>query len=275
MKKFKNNIEWYEKMAEFIKNSFWDILKFKIKNEKNISAIFLAGAPGAWKTEFLETIFTDLKDNFIVIDVDKYRNLFKWYNWDNANNFQNGSVKVADKVLKFCFKNNLNFIFDWTFRNFNKIKENFWQCKKYNRKSLITLIYQEPRISFYYTFLRKLKKKRNVPIDIFIDWFYGSIQNVFKAKKDFHNLDLIIAHKKYSFLDKDKWIFKIDYDTNNIYDFCNKYRIDYKKWKFKNIENLKLDISKYNNILIKKNLSKWNLYLEAKLWAIEKIFKSF
>ncbi len=275
MTKFNNNTDWYIEMADYIINSFWDIWKYKIRHIKSISALFLAWAPWAWKTEFLDTIFKDLKENFIVIDIDIYRNLFDWYNWENSDEFQKWSVKVADKILSFCFKNNLNFVFDGTFRNFNKIKENFWQCEKYNRKSLITLIFQEPRVSFYYTFLRKIKKKRNVPITIFIDWFYSSIENVFKAISIFDNVDLIIAHKIYSFLDKDKWVFKIDYKTNNINNFCEKYRILYKKWEFKNRENLKLDIIKYNNILLQEKLEKGNLYLKTKIWAIEKFFKSF
>lgn len=273
--KFENNIEWYEKMANSIISSFWDIKKFKIKNKRNISAIFLAWAPWAGKTEFLDTIFTSLKNNFIVIDIDKYRKLFKWYNWDNANEFQNSSVKVANKILKFCFKNNLNFIFDWTFRNYNKVKENFWQCQKYWRNTIINLIYQEPRISFFYTFLRKLEKKRNVPIDVFIDWFYDSIENVFRVIKDFNNSTLIIAYKKYSILNKDKSFFKIEYNNKNITYFCKKNNISYKKWKFENREKLKFDINNYNNILLKEKLWKWSLLLKIKLWTIEKFFKSF
>jgi len=248
--KFENNSDWYKKMAEYLENQFWDIKSYEIKNKKNISAIFLAWAPWAWKTEFLDTIFKDLKENFIIIDIDKYRKLFNWYNWENSQDFQKGSVKVADKILKFCFKNNLNFVFDGTFRNYNKVKQNFKQCEKYSRKSLITLIYQEPRISFYYTFLRKLDKKRNVPIDVFVDWFYNSIKNTFKAIDSFKSVDLMIAHKKYNIFNKDESIFKIDYKTKDIISFCKVYWISYKKWKFAYKERLKIDISDYNNILI-------------------------
>ena len=271
--KFENNFDWYQKMAEYLIKQFWDIKNYKIKNDNNISAIFLAWAPWAWKTEFLETIFKDLKENFIIIDIDKYRNLFKWYNWENSKDYQKGSVKVADKILKFCFKNNLNFVFDGTFRNYNKIKQNFSQCKKYSRKSLITLIFQDPRISFYYTFLRKLNKKRNVPIDVFIDWFYNSIKNTFKAVKEFENIDLMIAYKKYNLLNKEQYKFDIDYKTKNITLFCKKYRILYKKWEFLNKENLKIDILNYNNILEQEFLWTKTIWGRIKLWCIEKINK--
>lgn len=275
MSKFEKTEEWIEEVANYIISTFWDISKYKIKNKKTISSIFLAWAPWAWKTEFLDTIFNDLKINYIVIDIDKYRDYFNWYNWENSSEYQNCSVKVADKILKYCFKNDLNFVFDWTFRNYNKIKQNFWQCTKYNRKSLITLIFQEPRISYYYTFLRKLKKCRNVPIDVFIDWFYDSIFNVFKATSEFSSIDIMIAHKKYHPLNKDKSLFKMDYKTDNLKDFCDKYGIEYKKWKFLNKEKLKIDIEKYNTILMTQFSWKWTLFWKFKIWLHEKFWKFF
>ncbi len=275
MSKFEKTEEWIEEVANYIISTFWDISKYKIKNKKTISSIFLAWAPWAWKTEFLDTIFNDLKINYIVIDIDKYRDYFKWYNWENSSEYQNCSVKVADKILKYCFKNDLNFVFDWTFRNYNKIKQNFWQCTKYNRKSLITLIFQEPRISYYYTFLRKLKKCRNVPIDVFIDWFYDSIFNVFKATSEFSSIDIMIAHKKYHPLNKDKSLFKMDYKTDNLKDFCDKYGIEYKKWKFLNKEKLKIDIEKYNTILMTQFSWRWTLFWKFKIWLHEKFWKFF
>jgi len=275
MPRFDNSDDWYIKMSEYIIKSFWDITKYKIKNKKWITSIFLAWAPWAWKTEFLDTIFNDLKDSFIIIDIDTYRSLFRWYNWGNASDYQNASVKIADKILKFCFKNNLNFVFDWTFRNYNKIKENFWQCRKYNRRSLITLIYQEPRISYYYTFLRKLKKRRNVPIDVFVDWFYDSIFNVFKALKQFDNTYLIVAHKKYHPLNKGHSVFKMDNKTKNIKDFCDKYWILYKRGLFLNREMLKFDIKKYNDILLEQLLWRWTEFWKVRIWFIEKWAKLF
>lgn len=275
MKKFPNNDKWIEDLALYIINKFQDLEKYKIKRSNSISSIFLAWAPWAGKTEFLDTIFLDIKKNFIIIDIDKYRKYFIWYNWENSSEYQNSSVKTADKILKFCFKNDLNFLFDGTFRNYNKVKQNFEQCKKYNRFSLITLIYQEPRISFYYTFLRKINKKRNVPIDVFVDWFYSSINNVFLAVRNFNNVDLIIAHKKYNPFNKDESVFKMDYKTNDIINFCNKYRILYKNWKFINMEKLKFDIEKFNNILILQFSWKWTLIWKFKIWITEKFLKLF
>ncbi len=76
-KKFLNTKEGIEDMSQNIIESFGNIQKYVISDTENISAIFLAGAPGSGKSEFLETIFCDLKQNFIVIDIDDYRNMFR------------------------------------------------------------------------------------------------------------------------------------------------------------------------------------------------------
>ncbi len=277
MPKFDNTDNWILELSNYIISKIWDLNKYKIFDNNAISSIFLAWAPGAWKTEFLETIFNELKWWFIIIDIDKYRNYFNWYNWENSSDYQHACVKVADKILKFCFKNNLNFIFDWTFRNYNKVLQNITQCNKYNRKILITLIFQEPRISFYYTYLRKINKKRNVPIDVFIDWFYFSIENVFKIKNEFNNIEIIIANKKYHSLNKDKYKYLIDYDILNINDFCKKYHIKYKNWKFENRDYLKFDLIDFKNILdehhFKSNIFLLKFISKFKIWVKEKFNK--
>jgi len=275
MLKFNNNEEWIIKLSEYIISNFWDIKKYKIKSKDSISAIFLAWAPWAWKTEFLDTIFNDLKKYFIIVDIDKYRCLFYWYNWENSSNFQASSTKVADKILKYCFKNNLNFILDWTFKSYWKVEQNLNQCKKYNRNTLITLIFQDPRISFYYTFLRKIEKKRNVPMDTFIEWFYNSIFNIFKSKKYFWNIEIMIAHKRYKITDKDKFYYNIDYKTNTLKDFCKKYKIVYQKWEFINKNKLQLDLENFSNILQENFNWKLNILLKLKIWLTEKILKYF
>lgn len=277
MKGFELDKDWIEKAAKSVISKFWDIENYKIVDSENVSAIFLAWAPGAWKTEFLETIFDDLKKKFIVIDIDSYRWLFKWYDWANSSDYQRASVRVADKILSYCFKNNLNFIFDGTFRNYNKVKQNFWQCEKYKRNSLVTLVFQDPRISFYYTFLRKMNKKRNVPIDVFIDWFYGSIENTFQAKNDFKKLDIMIAYKKYSLHNKNRFIYDINYNIQNIHDFCKEYKIWYHKGIFKNRHLVKLDILAFNNTLTAHFSSKtWllkRIWCRMKIEVVERLFK--
>ena len=263
--KFSNDEEGINLMTEWIIAWFGNIEQYTITDRENISSIFLAGAPGAGKSEFLETILVDLRKDFIVIDIDRYRCMFEGYNGENASDFQKSSVRVADKILKFCFHHHLNFIFDGTFRSYEKVKQNLEQCIHYKRKTMATLIYQEPRISFYYTFLRKLYKTRNVPVEVFIDGFYSSIENIFRAKDEFE-VFLFIASKTYQNIDKRKFTYKIHDEIQTLENFCKKFRIWYTEWVFSNKGNLTIDIESFQNTLNANYRGNWWLISWIKLW---------
>ncbi|GAB0174220.1 MAG: hypothetical protein HHAS10_00990 [Candidatus Altimarinota bacterium] len=263
--KFDNTEAGIEKLAEYIIESFGKKEKYAIKDPLDISAIFLAGAPGAGKSEFLETIFSDLKSNFIVIDIDAYRKMFRGYNGENASEYQKASVRVADKILKYCFHNHLNFIFDGTFRSYEKVKQNLDQCMHYERKVMVTLIFQEPRISFYYTFLRKMYKMRNVPVPVFIDGFYSSIENAFRAR-DEYNIFLFVASKTYHNIDKHEFTYRTYDGIKTLESFCKKFRIGYSMGVFYNKERLTLDIESFQNTLIANYRGSGSFMAWLKLW---------
>lgn len=263
--KYLNTEAWATLLAESIIASLGNLEQYTMKESENISSIFLAWAPWAGKSEFLETILVDLRKDFIVIDIDAYRSLFDGYNGENASDFQKNSVRVADKVLKYCFHHNLNFIFDGTFRSYEKVKQNLEQCKHYKRNTMVTLVYQEPRISFYYTFLRKIYKTRNVPVEVFIDGFYSSIENVFRAKEEF-GVFLFIASKTYQNIDKRKFTYKIHDEIKTLSSFCKKFRIWYTEWVFSNKYYLTLDIESFQDTLNANYRGKGSFLSWLKLW---------
>ncbi len=263
--KYPNTEEGATLLAESIIAWLGNLDQYTMNDPENISSIFLAWAPWAGKSEFLETILVDLRRDFIVIDIDAYRSMFEWYNGENASEFQKSSVRVADKVLKYCFHHNLNFIFDGTFRSYEKVKQNLEQCRHYKRNTMVTLVYQEPRISFYYTFLRKIYKTRNVPVEVFIDGFYSSIENVFRAKEEF-GVFLFIASKTYQNIDKRKFTYKIHDEIKTLSNFCKKFRIWYTEWVFSNKYFLTLDIESFQDTLNANYRGKGSFFTWLKLW---------
>lgn len=240
MKKlFKNNKEGINEMFEYfcnVLNEKW-LESFKI-NPEEPSTIFLAWAPGSWKSEFIESRIDCNK--YVIIDIDKYRNLFEWYNWINASEFQENSTKVANKIYKFCMQNDLNLVVDWTFWNMNVIEQNIWQCKKKNRDFGVILIYQDPVFSYFYTKRRELDWKRNVPQDIFIEKYYNSVINSFEILEKYPDISFIVAFK--TFKDK-RWIFDTKSSVINKNKFDKKFNVDY------NVENLKNKLEKVDIIL--------------------------
>lgn len=216
--KFPNTTQWAKDLAclllsEYEKNN---IERYKISN--SISTIFIAWAPWAWKTEFLETVLTS--EYFIVIDIDKYRSYFEWYNWKNAELYQDCSSRVATKIFDYCIKNDLKIIFDGTLTSEIWVK-NIEKSMRKNRKIWIILIYQDPIISYLYTLIRQEKNERKVSIDAFLRIYYNSIKYCFEVITKYKNIHFIVwsknknrQRKQIIFTSKDKFdkYFKIEYN---------------------------------------------------------------
>ena len=77
-------------------------------------AIFMAGSPGAGKTE----VVTGLSENYseyVVIDADYFRTQFPDYNGTNSSVFQKASSWLVEQSLKFVLEKGYSFILDATF----------------------------------------------------------------------------------------------------------------------------------------------------------------
>ena len=73
------------------------------KKRRGKTAIFMAGSPGAGKTEAAQTL-TVLNSNLCVIDADKFRVLFPGYVGNNSDEFQRGSSLLVDAALDLVLK---------------------------------------------------------------------------------------------------------------------------------------------------------------------------
>ena len=244
--RFNTDNDWIRKVSQIIISEIEKNLdKYSIKNIDETSVMFLAWAPWSWKTEFIKSLPKKL--DFFFIDIDSYRDYFSWYSWNNSKNFQRWISWVIDKIVKYCFKNDIKFILDWTFKSLVHVKRNLENCKKKKRKVEIYFIYQNPYVSYYYTFLRELDQKRNIPVKGFVECFYNSIENIFYIKNKHSSVKLYICEK----ISKNWKIFwKKDY---NIYDniksltnFCNSYNVGHNWEVFVNYNILEKWIHNYN-----------------------------
>lgn len=220
--KFEKTNDWAKKAAKFIIEELEKSGIQRYKAIKWLSTILIAWAPWSWKTEFVNTIL-DTK-NFIVIDIDKYREYFIWYTWKNADEYQDCSSRVATKIFDYCIKNNLKVIFDGTLTARIWVK-NIEKSKKKNRKIGIVLIYQDPLISYWFTLARQVDNKRNVSIDAFLRIYYNSIQYCFESTSQYTDIQFIVwsknkqrVWKQFSMSDKTKFdkYFRVDYNADTL-----------------------------------------------------------
>lgn len=94
-----------------------EFLEKVIKNKEIVEdkvAVFMAGTPGAGKTEVAEAI-AELSSNLCVIDADSFRIQFPGYNGSNSSHFQKGASWLVDHVLTYLLRRGYSFILDGTF----------------------------------------------------------------------------------------------------------------------------------------------------------------
>lgn len=163
-------------------------------------AVFMAGSPGAGKTEFskrvLEVIETQGK-RAVRIDPDELRDCFKQYTGKNSYLFQGGLSILVGKIIDHVTKHDQNFILDGTFSNFNQAKKNIERALKHGRDIEIFYIFQDPVSAWSVAKKRERKEGRMVPKDAFIEHFFNAQKVVNDLKKEFGKkveLNLVIQN---------------------------------------------------------------------------------
>lgn len=152
--------------------------------------LFMAGSPGAGKTEFskklisgLQKINPDLK--IIRIDPDEIRAEIPLYNGKNSSVVQHACLIGARNIFYSALKHGQNFIYDGTLASYDSAKKDIEDSIKKGRKVGIFYLFQDPVVSWYLTKKREVVEGRPVPKDVFIKAFFASRDNVNRIKSDF------------------------------------------------------------------------------------------
>ncbi len=163
-------------------------------------SVFMAGSPGAGKTESSRNLIAKLsKDNHLIlrIDPDELRRLFAEYNGKNSSLFVGATSIIADKMQDLALKNKQSFVFDGTFSNPERSKENIKRSLDKKRFVQIVYVYQDPLQAWEFVKARELKDGRKVPRDAFMKQYFKARQNVNLLKREFRasiKIDLIVKN---------------------------------------------------------------------------------
>ncbi len=202
MNQFEESIK--KKAIDYVKKNKKKIIEEVVGDANpvnNAVAIFMAGSPGAGKTEFskhfIEQEFNN--QNIVRIDPDEIRERLPGYNGKNAYLFQKAVIKAVEKVLDYVFAKNIHFLLDGTFSNQNVANKNIKRAIKHNRIIQINYVYQPPEIAWNFTQERELVMKRRITKEVFEDGLKNSRLVVANIKKEFKNrviVDLITRNIK-------------------------------------------------------------------------------
>lgn len=190
----KDSIEYVKNNRKLIQELFADVKKYPYV-EENPMSIFLAGSPGAGKTEFARRFIKDFKKPIVHIDPDEIRKIIPISCNNNATLLQRASALGVEKVYDYVMNNDQDVILDGTLIDYKKAFINIERSIRHKRIVYIYYIYQDPIIAWDFTKKREAIEHRGIPKDFFIRAFFQAKDNVNKLKEEFGKslqLNLII-----------------------------------------------------------------------------------
>jgi len=161
-----NEAEIQQTAVEFAKKNKKAIAKrLTDKNifvsEENPVSVFMAGSPGAGKTEAsikLLDSFSDDGTRVLRIDPDELRDEFNGYKGENSWLFQGAVSILVEKIHDFALKQKQSFLLDGTLSKYEIAEQNISRSLKKKRPVQLLYVYQNRILLGNLCLLVKLQK---------------------------------------------------------------------------------------------------------------------
>jgi predicted ABC-type ATPase len=163
-------------------------------------SVFMAGSPGAGKTESSLRLIERLSGDghsVLRIDSDDLRTRFSNYTGRNSSLFQYATSIIADKMQDLAIERRQNYVFDGTLSNLERAQENIKRGLDHGRIVQILYVYQDPLQAWKFVRAREQKDGRVIPKESFMDQYFLARENVNTLKKEFGKrvrVDLIVKN---------------------------------------------------------------------------------
>jgi predicted ABC-type ATPase len=192
----------------------WDDISFARSNKKAIArrradralyppeeepvSVFMAGSPGAGKTEASIALLNLFADTAILrIDPDELRSEFAAYAGGNAWLFQGGVSILVEKILDFAIDQRQSFLLDGTFSNLDVAKRNVERSLCKGRFVQILYVYQNPLLAWGFVKAREKAEGRRIRPEHFVDQYFAARDVVNALKLEYGgdvHVDLLLKH---------------------------------------------------------------------------------
>jgi predicted ABC-type ATPase len=161
-------------------------------------SVFMAGSPGAGKTEASLALLNFFCDTAILrIDPDELRNEFEGYQGGNAWLFQGAISILVGKLIDLALDRKQSFLLDGTLSNIQIARSNVERCLSKGRFVQILYVYQDPRLAWSFVKAREEAEGRRIRPEHFVEQYFAArdVVNTLKLEfgKDVH-VDLLLKH---------------------------------------------------------------------------------
>lgn len=164
------------------------------------TSFFMAGSPGAGKTEysrnFLNILETQLNHKVIRIDADELRHYMPGYTGKNSYLFQTAVSIIVERIHDLALDHKQTFLLDGTLSKYDKAANNINRSLSKGRQVRIFYVYQRPEVAWKFTQAREKVEGRHIPKNVFIRQFIDSRETIERIRKDFNSNVVISLVKK-------------------------------------------------------------------------------
>ncbi len=166
-------------------------------------SVFMAGSPGAGKTESSKALVEQLEGRrtdggkVLRIDPDEMRRYCPGYAGHNSALFQGAVSIIVEKILDYAHHQKQSFILDGTFANYEKAKLNVERCLKKGRTVQVLYVYQDPALAWQFVLAREAEEGRCIPLERFIDQYFAARQVVNSLKRELPQIKVDLLLKPY------------------------------------------------------------------------------
>ena len=148
-------------------------------------AIFMAGIPGAGKTEFVRGLTQNSAKNMLIIEHDQLVEHIDSYTPERYYHFRKAGSVLVTKLFDYALEHNHSFIFDGTLSHENGLK-NIQKSLNHKYRVIVIYIHQDMKTAWELTVDRELVKKRSIEKSGFIDTcnkITSSLKSIFHTHK--------------------------------------------------------------------------------------------
>ena len=148
-------------------------------------SVFMAGSPGAGKTEASIELVARVGGRILRIDPDDLRGELPGYCGDNSWLLQRAVSVLVDRILDRAFSQSLSFLLDGTLSHYDKAVQNIERSLRKDRAVQVLYVYQEPALAWKFVQAREALEGRHIPLDSFIDQYFAARDVVNRLKARF------------------------------------------------------------------------------------------
>jgi predicted ABC-type ATPase len=160
-------------------------------------SVFMAGSPGAGKTEASLEFLAAFSAQILRIDPDSLRPEFESYTGGNSWLFQGAVSVLVEKIHDLALRQKQSFLLDGTLSNYDVAVKNIQRSLDKGRFVLVLYVYQKPELAWQFVKAREKVEGRKIPADEFVRQYFAAREVVNRLKTHFgHSVTVDVFLKK-------------------------------------------------------------------------------